>query len=130
MTEQSGTKERSATGPPAGPPRIRRNGLDGLIAAADRLATTIAETERIAGRSAELATGSRTLVPVDAGSPAGRAERLIPLAEVARRTGRHPDLLRRWCLEGRLDATRIGRTWCLPERSLRQLDRFQRRRAR
>jgi hypothetical protein len=106
--------------------------LDRLISAASRLAGTIAETERIAGRSAAFAIhGTSPRVAANARlarSAMGGSDRLVPLAEVARRTGRHPDLLRRWCLDGRLDAVRIGRTWCLPERKIGELGRFQRRR--
>jgi hypothetical protein len=96
--------------------------LERLLAAAHQLAGTIAETERIAARSAWVTTEGRR--------PPGdvpRIDRLVPLAEVAARTGRHPDLLRRWCLEGRLAGVRIGRTWCLPERMIPELARFQRR---
>ncbi|HEY3523372.1 MAG TPA: hypothetical protein VGK63_06685 [Candidatus Limnocylindrales bacterium] len=113
--------------------------LDRLIAAADSLATTIARTERIAARAADVATlrPDRAAGLAAAGhgggdrAGAGHAgDRLVPLAEVARRTGRHPDLLRRWCLDGRLDGVRVGRAWCLPERRIGQLAGFQRRRGR
>jgi len=129
--------------------------LDRLLKAASGLAATIAETERIAGRTAGVADAHRRLhrwdaaargrgtagggwAPVVDGShrgsddgvstTSGGSDRLVPLAEVARRTGRHPDLLRRWCLAGRLDAVRVGRVWCLTERSIGELARFQRRR--
>jgi excisionase family DNA binding protein len=98
--------------------RLRR-----LRSASERLANTVARTEQIVGRSAEIAAGR---LPNDQVSS---RHGLLPLSEVARITGRHPDLLRRWCLDGRLEAVRIGRTWCLPERMLDELGRFQRRSA-
>jgi hypothetical protein len=36
---------------------------------------------------------------------------LLSLADVASRTGRHPELLRRWCAEGRLPAVLLARAW-------------------
>jgi excisionase family DNA binding protein len=42
----------------------------------------------------------------------------VSLAEAAKRTGRHPDVLRRWCADGRLPAIRLGRAWALPKESV------------
>lgn len=39
--------------------------------------------------------------------------RYLSLAEVARLTGRHPELLRQWCAAGRLPCERIGSSWAL-----------------
>lgn len=43
---------------------------------------------------------------------------VLSLAEVSARTGRHPDLLRRWCEAGRIPAIRVGRSWAIPESAL------------
>ena len=39
------------------------------------------------------------------------ADQLLSLADVAARTGRHPELLRRWCASGRLPAVLLARSW-------------------
>lgn len=41
--------------------------------------------------------------------------RFLSLAEVARLTGRHPELLRQWCATGRLPCERIGGSWAIAE---------------
>src|SRR3954447_22670436 len=51
-------------------------------------------------------------------APTGRPDRpsaadLMTLAEVAARTGRNPELLRRWCAAGRIRCQRIGRDWVI-----------------
>lgn len=116
----------------SGPPTQLAERLDRLITAANDLATTIARTERIAARAADVVALRPGTHPRegsgDGAHSAAGPERLVTLAEVARRTGRHPDLLRRWCLDGRLEGVRVGRAWCLPERSIGRLGRFQRRR--
>jgi excisionase family DNA binding protein len=99
-----------------------------LMSAAGRLAKTVAETERLMQDSITLLANAKA-------PPRGRAnERFVPLSEAARRTGRHPDLLRRWSAAGRIPAVRIGRTWCLAESDLDALPqlpkRTQRRQAR
>lgn len=44
--------------------------------------------------------------------------RYLSLAEVARLTGRHPELLRQWCAAGRLPCERIGGSWAILEEHL------------
>ncbi len=48
----------------------------------------------------------------------------LTLAQVAARTGRHPELLRQWCASGRLPCERFGGTWVLREADLGLLDRM------
>jgi excisionase family DNA binding protein len=81
------------------------------------LSQTVAATQRLAVESAER-LGRRD------------TNRLLVLSEVAERTGRHPDLLRRWCQEGRIPAVRVGHTWCVPEWRVNELGRLPRRRPR
>ncbi len=50
-----------------------------------------------------------------AGRRDGSGEAVLSLAEVSVRTGRHPDLLRRWSESGRIPAIRVGRSWAIPE---------------
>jgi hypothetical protein len=57
-------------------------------------------------------------------------DRYLTLAEVARRTGRHPEQLRQWCATGRLACERIGRDWLLLESRLEQVDQLASRRRR
>ena len=93
--------------------------VDLLAAATRRLAETIAKTERLAQDRAELlrtvdvSKGGRAM----ASQPIG----LISLSEAARQTGRHPEVLRRWCIDGRLPAVRVGRTWAISHESLASL---------
>ena len=54
---------------------------------------------------------------------AKRPSSIVSLAEAARKTGRNPEVLRRWCTEGRIPAIRIGRTWAI---SLRDAERAAR----
>jgi len=89
--------------------------VDQLAAATKRLALTIAQTERLAQDRAELLRSADVSATIR-GMPA--AESLISLSEAARRTGRHPEVLRRWCLEGRVPAVRVGRTWAISHESL------------
>jgi excisionase family DNA binding protein len=94
--------------------------VDQLAAATRRLAETIARTERLAQDRAEL------LRTVDVskggrGTTASQPIGLISLSEAARRTGRHPEVLRRWCIDGRLPAVRVGRTWAISHESLASL---------
>jgi hypothetical protein len=55
---------------------------------------------------------------------------VLPLAEAARLTGRHPDLLRRWCASGRIDGFRVGPTWALTTHEVERLARLPARRRR
>jgi hypothetical protein len=48
--------------------------------------------------------------------------RLLSLVEAAARTGRNPELLRRWCASGRIPCERIGRDWLI---GLDQLDSIE-----
>jgi excisionase family DNA binding protein len=97
--------------------------IDRLLAAADRLASTLAVTEKLLQHSASLLDNN---LGVPAGS-ADRKPRVVPLSEAASRTGRHPDVLRRWCASGRIPATRVGRTWALPESEVIRLEDLPRR---
>jgi excisionase family DNA binding protein len=96
----------------------RSTSVDQLAAATRRLAETIARTERLAQERAELlrtadaSAGYRNMLP-----GAG----LVSLSEAAKRTGRHPEVLRRWCMDGRLPAVRVGRTWAISHESLSTL---------
>jgi excisionase family DNA binding protein len=45
----------------------------------------------------------------------------ISLSEVARRTGRHPEVLRRWCANGRIPAMKVGRSWAVSGDTLAML---------
>lgn len=56
--------------------------------------------------------------------------RYLTLAEVARRTGRHPEQLRQWCASGRLPCDRFGRDWLLSESDLGLVDQVAARRRR
>jgi excisionase family DNA binding protein len=105
----------------ASPERAR---LDRLADAAAVLAATIATTERLAQQTADLLRDigdGRVMV--------GGRDRpdYLSLAEAARRTGRHPDVLRRWCSEGRNPALRLGRAWALSRATVAELARSPRR---
>ena len=92
--------------------------VDHLAAATKRLAETIAQTERLAQDRAELlraAEGSTAIRGRDT------SDDLVSLSEAAKRSGRHPEVLRRWCLDGRLPAVRVGRTWAISRESLSTL---------
>lgn len=104
----------------------RQDGVDRLLAAAGRLASTLAVTEKLLQHSASLLDNN--VVP--GATSQGRAPRVVPLSEAAARTGRHPDVLRRWCATGRIPATRVGRTWALPESEVVRLEELPRRRRR
>lgn len=51
----------------------------------------------------------------------------LTLAQVAARTGRHPELLRQWCASGRLPCLRLGGSWVLRESDLMLVDGMERR---
>jgi excisionase family DNA binding protein len=92
--------------------------VDELLQAANQLAATIAVTEEITQRRAEILTEQRVIK-----GPAGgdRSKGVVSLSEAAQRTGRHPEVLRRWCMEGRIPATRVGRTWVIERETLAEL---------
>jgi len=90
--------------------------IDRLINAATGLARTIAVTEQLAQQRADILTRRSTLLG-PARDVAVRGP-IISLAEAARRTGRHPEVLRRWCLEGRIEGVRVGRTWGITPQTL------------
>jgi len=91
--------------------------VDQLAAATKRLAQTIAQTERLAQDRAELLRSA----DASAGMRVLSGDALISLSEAAKRTGRHPEVLRRWCIDGRLPAVRVGRTWAISRESLATL---------
>ena len=95
--------------------------LDLFLNAADRLANTIAATERLTRERAELLATAHAAVGL--GRPRARSGRggVVSLAEAARLTGRHPEVLRRWCITGRLPAIRVGRTWAITADSVAML---------
>lgn len=90
--------------------------LERLSAATRNLAAAIADTERIAESRAELLRTARAVV----GGGMGDHQRngVVSLTEAGRRSGRHPEVLRRWCIEGRIPAVRIGRTWAISEETV------------
>jgi hypothetical protein len=93
--------------------------VDRLLSAARVLASTIAATEELVQQRAEILTRRSSLLG-PARDITGR-EPIISLAEAARRTGRHPEVLRRWCTEGRIHGVRIGRTWGITPETLATL---------
>lgn len=48
--------------------------------------------------------------------------RYLTLAQVAVRTGRHPELLRQWCAASRIPCTRVGGSWVVGDDDLRAVD--------
>jgi hypothetical protein len=91
------------------------SGTERLAAATRRLSATIAATEILAQERAALLRSSGYL-----GGP-GPAGRVVSLREAATAAGRHPEVLRRWCSEGRLPAIRVGRTWAISGETLATL---------
>lgn len=91
----------------------RLSQVDQLITAAGRLAATIAATEELAQQRADLLKGRLTTRHRHRD---GRS--MISLSHAAQRSGRHPEVLRRWCAEGRIPAVRIGRTWAITPETL------------
>jgi excisionase family DNA binding protein len=118
-----GTK--STYGRSAANGRSRTNGpttesIQRLASATRQLAATIAVTERLAeSRAAMLRTmdGVHGMDDRNSFSPRG----IVSLSEAARRTGRHPEVLRRWCSDGKIPAVRIGRTWAITEDTVEAL---------
>jgi excisionase family DNA binding protein len=95
-----------------------------LSVATQRLAATIAATERLAEGHAEVLRTMDAAVGLK-GVRTSDGAGVISLAEAARRTGRHPELLRRWCTEGRIPAVRIGRTWAITQETVGLLVRHR-----
>jgi hypothetical protein len=95
---------------------VRLAALDRLLTAASGLAQTIAATEELAQQRADILTRRSTVLGPS--RDASYRQPIISLAEAARRTGRHPEVLRRWCLEGRIEGIRIGRTWGITPETL------------
>lgn len=65
------------------------------------------------------------LVPPGTAPPPTRRRKRLPgsaqgltIAEAAQRTRRHPELLRRWCREGRISAVRTRSGWRIAEAHL------------
>jgi excisionase family DNA binding protein len=48
----------------------------------------------------------------------------MTLDQVAERTGRSVELLRRWCRDGRIPATLVGRTWVIREDDLDAIEKL------
>jgi len=91
-----------------------------LAAATRRLALTIRATEELAESRAELLRVATATVAVD--GRFGRSRQgIVSLSEAARRSGRHPEVLRRWCQDGRIPAIRVGRAWAITSETLAQL---------
>jgi excisionase family DNA binding protein len=91
-----------------------------LAAATKRLAMTIRATEELAESRAELLRTATTGVVLD-GRFASSRPGIVSLNEAAKRTGRHPEVLRRWCQDGRIPAIRVGRTWAITSETLTAL---------
>lgn len=51
----------------------------------------------------------------------------LTLQEAAQATRRNAELLRRWCVSGRIRGQRFGRDWLLPGAELERIDRMPRR---
>lgn len=52
---------------------------------------------------------------------------ILSLAEAATATGRNPELLRRWCVAGRLSCERVGRDWRIGVDQLERIEAMPRR---
>src|SRR5947207_14162206 len=101
--------------------------------ATSQMADAIALMRDLPSRRAVLLTGTVPAVGPTIAGPLpdhNSRERIVSLSEAARVTGRNHDLLRRWCLQGRLPAIRVGRSWALPESALESLAGRPRRRHR
>lgn len=126
--------DRDAHGEAADSVEKRRAVIARLSEALRRSARLAAELERRMdiALTAIPATGARANNREDDASRAGAratesaaVAELLTLADVARLTGRHPELLRRWCSTGRVPARRIGRTWLIDRRHLTAVTSIQ-----
>src|SRR5215207_7323882 len=115
MAERPPADQASRPDPPGLEPT---QPLERLAAATSRLAANVAVTEQLAASRAELLRTANATLGVGRRRGAGR---VFTLAEAAQRSGRHPEVLRRWCLEGRIPATRLGRSWTISEDTLAML---------
>jgi excisionase family DNA binding protein len=97
----------------------RRVAVERLITATTGLAATIAVTEELIQRRAELLRIRESMLAQR--DRTRQRSSIVSLAEAARRTGRHPEVLRRWCTEGRIPAIRVGRTWAITAETLNEL---------
>jgi excisionase family DNA binding protein len=95
--------------------------LQRLAEATRDLAATVAATERLAERRAELLRTMDAAVGMNGRGSHADSRAIVSLSEVARRTGRHPEVLRRWCADGRIPAVRVGRTWAVSGDTLAML---------
>jgi excisionase family DNA binding protein len=96
-----------------------------LLDAANQLSATIERTERLAQQSAEaLSTGAALNLARPVNGSHNRPTAWLTIEQAAARTGRHPDLLRRWCAGGRIEATRVGRQWLLADSDLWSVERL------
>jgi hypothetical protein len=100
--------------------------VERLRGAAERLAVTLGRTEQLTSESARILGAARRRQAVS--WTGGLA--VVPLAEAARLSGRHPDLLRRWCASGRIEGFRVGRTWAVTQREVERLAQLPARRRR
>jgi hypothetical protein len=91
-----------------------------LAAATSRLASTIRATEELAESRAELLRTATSSVGMD-GTNGSRRPAVVSLTDAALRSGRNPEVLRRWCQDGRIPALRIGRTWAITNETLATL---------
>ena len=124
--------DSEATVPPATDGEGRQDGLPGesamstaiqeLRAATRSLHCTIRSTEELAESRAELLRTAGASVGMERHLRSdGHRAGIVSLAEAARRSGRNPEVLRRWCQEGRIPAIRVGRTWAITMDTLAML---------
>jgi excisionase family DNA binding protein len=110
----NGTNGRSAANGPTA------ESIQRLASATRQLAATIAVTERLAESRAEMLRSIDGVHGMD-GKASFSPRGIVSLSEAARRTGRHPEVLRRWCSDGKIPAVRIGRTWAITEDTVEAL---------
>jgi excisionase family DNA binding protein len=100
---------------------------DGLLARTGQslvgdLVEATRSLQRTIGATEDLARVTQRLLDSANGGPGmakdGSPPAYVSLADAAKRTGRHPDLLRRWCSEGRIPAIRVGRNWALSQETV------------
>jgi excisionase family DNA binding protein len=93
--------------------------LERLHRAAAELSETVERTRRLTVRGVTSLGSMR---------PQARGDgNWLTLAEAAGRTGRHPDLLRRWCASRRIPGRRMGRLWCILDTDLPLIERLPQR---
>jgi excisionase family DNA binding protein len=99
MTDRTDAVERR-TAPPV---------VGSLGDATRKLRATVEVAERLAESRAALLQAASGVVAIGE----RRSGTVVSRAEAASRTGRHPEVLRRWCADGRIPAIRIGRAWAI-----------------